>query len=50
MPDAHAFAEGVVLADVIPLPTAHRVDATDQATTTPGPGTVTGLSSSEALS
>jgi hypothetical protein len=39
-----------VLADVIPLPTARGVDVTDPTTTTPAPGTVTALSSKEALS
>ena len=50
VPDAHAFAADVVLADVIPLPIAHDLDATDHATTAPAPGTITGLTSSEALS
>ncbi|MGH3433220.1 MAG: IS21 family transposase, partial [Thermocrispum sp.] len=39
-----------VLADVIPLPTARGADATDPTTTTPTPGTPSGLTSSEALS
>jgi hypothetical protein len=48
--DDHAFAYDVVLADVIPLPTARGAHATDPATTTPAPDTATGPSSSEALS
>jgi hypothetical protein len=50
VPDAHAFAHDVVLADVIPLPTARAAHATDPATTTPAPDTATGPTSSEALS
>jgi hypothetical protein len=40
----------VVLADVIPLPTARGADAADPTTTTPAPGTAPGPTSSEALS